>query len=128
MFDYSYPSASKKGYSEEVTYLPTAEKSQYRQESEAFLSHTPDKGDFRSPGRRSRASEAKRSINECIEIMSDKKKMNEEAFIEVQQINHEIINSLTNYNPSKQAFYEGGNKTSEPYRNGGRCNVVTSPF
>lgn len=30
MYDYSYPSANKRGYSEDVTYLPTGEKSQYR--------------------------------------------------------------------------------------------------
>jgi hypothetical protein len=89
MYDYSYPSANKRGYSEDVTYLPTAEKSHYRVETETYLDRTPQRNLFGSPARQSNSlSEARKSIDECIYMVSDKKKMNVEALHEVEQVNH----------------------------------------
>lgn len=85
MFDGSYPTTSKKGYSEDITYLPTAEKSHFRYESESYLEHTPERKPFTSPIRKSnRVSEVRRSIDECIYLASEKKKMNQEAIGEVR--------------------------------------------
>lgn len=129
MFDSSYPSASKKGYSEDVTYLPTAEKSQYRYETEPYIDRTPERHQFASPsGKSSRASEARKSINDCIYLVSEKKKMNEEAIGEVQQVNSEIISSLSSYNPVKQNLFDARNKTTEPNRRDDRDYVAVSQF
>lgn len=38
--------------------------------------------------------------------------MNEEAIAEVQQVNSEIISSLSNYNPVKHSLFDARNKTS----------------
>lgn len=82
-----------------------------------------------SPGRRSKLSEAKESIDECIFIVSDKKKMNEEAISEVKHVNNEVLGALTAYNPSKQNIYENRNKTEDQVRkNLFRDQVVTSQF
>ena len=75
MLDSSYPSANKRGYSEDITY--TAEKSQYRVDSEPYLDRSPQRMLFTSPGRRSKLSEAKKNIDDCIFMASDKKKMND---------------------------------------------------
>lgn len=130
MFDSAYPTTNKKGYSEDITYLPTAEKSQFRYESESYLERTPDRMPFGSPMRKSsRVSEARKSIDECIYLASEKKKMNEEAIGEVQQINSEIINSLTGFNPAKTGYFEARNKTAEPYRREDpRDYIATSQF
>lgn len=113
MFDSSFPSANKPAYSEDVTYLPTAEKSHYRFETEPYIERTPERLQFASPSAKSsRTSEARKSINDCIYMMSEKKKMNEEAIGEVQQVNSEIINSLSYYKPVKQNLFEARNKTS----------------
>ena len=66
---------------------------------------------FTSPGRRSKLSEARESIDECIYNLSDKKKMNQEALYEVRELNNEVLGALTTYNPSKQNIYENRNKT-----------------
>ena len=64
MFDAaSYPSANKRGYSEDVTYLPTAQKSQYRVDSQSYIDRSPQRMLFTSPGRRSKLSDAKKSID-----------------------------------------------------------------
>jgi len=65
---------------------------------------TPERMPMASPQGK-RLSEAKKSVNECIHMVSDKKQMNQEAIGEVQQINSEILNSLSNYNPAKQGLY-----------------------
>jgi len=62
-------------------------------------------------------------------MASDKKKMNEEALHEVEQVNHEVLASLTGYNPTKGNGYDFRNRTEEQHkRNYFRDNVVTSQF
>lgn len=69
--------------------------------------------EFTSPTKKSqRLSDAKRSINEVIEMISEKKKLNEEAISEVRQVNHEIIGSLSSFNPAKLNSFEQRNKTA----------------
>lgn len=50
MYDYSYNSANKRGLSEDVTYLPTAEKDKYAPDNEPYFERTPEK-QFTSPRR-----------------------------------------------------------------------------
>lgn len=130
MFDSAYPSTSKKGYSEDITYMHTAEKSPFSYDTEPYLDRTPERLPYASPmGKASRVSDARRSINECIYLASEKKKMNQEAIGEVQQINSEIANSLTGFNPAKANYFEARNKTSEPYRaENPREYISTSQF
>lgn len=130
MFESSYQTTNKKGYSEDVTYLPTAEKPQFRYETETYLERTPERMPYASPMRKSnRVSEARKSIDECIYLASEKKKMNQEAIGEVQQINSEIVNSLTGFNPAKTGSFEFRNRTAEPYRREDpRDYIATSQF
>ena len=84
---------------------------------------------FTSPGRQSKLSDARNSIDECIFNVSDKKKMNDEAFNEVRQLNNEVLGALTTYNPSKHNIYENRNKTEENIKKDSfREQVVTSQF
>lgn len=61
-------------------------------------------------------------------MASDKKKMNQEAIQEVEQVNHEVLGSLTGYNYNKANAYEQRNRTEEPKKDYFRENVVTSQF
>ena len=75
---HGYPSPHKGGlYHDETTYPPTAEKSLYRDYTSEFIDRTPNRGQQYTPSRGSdRLSEARKSINEAIEMVSAKKSMN----------------------------------------------------
>ena len=62
-------------------------------------------------------------------MVSEKKKMNQEAFAEVQHVNQEILGALTSLNPSKHNIYENRHKTEEQIKKDNfRDNVYTSQF
>lgn len=129
MFHGSHPSTYKRGYEEDTTYFPSAEKSLYRQ-TEPYIERTPERRGFASPPASSRTSEARKSINEAIYLVSEKKKMNEQAISQVQHVNSEILNCLTNSQPVRHGGFDYRNKTSEPYRRADdyRDYVATSEF
>ena len=71
MFDNSYPSIAKVRISEDVTYLPTAEKSQYRFDTEPYIERTPKRYDYGSPKSiKSPVSMTRKSIDECLYLAS----------------------------------------------------------
>lgn len=62
-------------------------------------------------------------------MVSEKKKLNEEAISEIRQVNHEIIGSLSHFNPAKLNSYEQKNKTAEQFKkDNSRDYVTTSQF
>ena len=106
MFDSSFPSAGKRHYVDDTTYLPTAEKSRYQHDTQEFIERTPEKIPVTfSAKKSSRLSAARRSVHDCIPMVSEKTKLTDEAIEEVRLVNHEILGSLTNYNPIKHGQY-----------------------
>lgn len=102
----SFQSVKKTNYyHDETQYLPTAEKTNIKDYSQEFIERTPKKIDFASPSRSNRLSDAKRSIDEVIKLVSNKKSLNDEAIMEVRHVNNEIINSLSSINPAKTSQF-----------------------
>lgn len=90
MYDHpSYHSGKKQSYyNDETQYLPTAEKTNFKDYSEDYIERTPKKMDLMSPSKSNRLSDAKRSIDEAIQLVSNKKSLNEEAISEVRHVNN----------------------------------------
>lgn len=125
----SYPSNRKRSNEiEETTYIHTAEKSRLRESTEDHLNRTPTRNPYILSAKKDRTSEAKRAIDEVIEMVADKKRMNQEAIAEIQQVNSEVASNLGSL--SHKAKVETGRKGSEQIRNAdlSRDYVATSLF
>ena len=75
-------SSKKKGYSylDDTTYVPSAEKNDFQDITQTYIERTPDRKEYTSSKKAiSHFSEAQRSIDDVIEMVSQKKRLNEEA-------------------------------------------------
>jgi len=63
MSEHYYSSTNKHTYSDDPTYLRTAEKSSYKYEPESYFERTPEKIQTYSAKKGSRLSDAKKSID-----------------------------------------------------------------
>ena len=77
-----YTSTKKRGYGyhDDTTYVPSAEKTDFQDVTQTYIDRTPDRKEYVSSRKASsRFSEAQRSIDDVIEMVSEKKRVNEEA-------------------------------------------------
>jgi hypothetical protein len=80
MYDSGYASSKKRttNYGDDTTYIRTSERIQQQYEPAPFLDRTPERSPYRPTvhPQGSHIESARRSINEAIQLASDKKKLN----------------------------------------------------
>ena len=133
MHDHPYTSNKKKGYShqDDTTYIHTAVKTDAHDVTQTYIDRTPERPAYTSARKSNqRFSEAQRNIDDVIEMVSEKKRLNQEALEEVKHTNQEIVSHFSVQAPQRQSFSSTrNNRTAEHLQRQDSQNyVATSQF